>query len=103
GADVAELMSYALFRRCRQSIAVPREFTNAMWGNGRSGDFGWVKAEQWSLGVEERILGADPEAEVTSGAYGKAGAEVELAPDLAKLGIEVKGTSSATVNKESLE
>lgn len=103
GADVAELMSYALFRRCRQSIAVPREFTNAMWGNGRSGDFGWVKAEQWSLGVEERILGADPEAEVTSGAYGKVGAEVELAPDLAKLGIEVKGTSSATVNKESLE
>lgn len=103
GADVAELMSYALFRRCRQSVAVPREFTNAMWGNGRTGDFGWVKAEQWSLGVENRILGADPEAEVSTGAYAKLAAEFEVAPDLAKLGIEVKGTSGSTINKESLE
>ncbi|MGB0112925.1 MAG: DUF4157 domain-containing protein, partial [Ilumatobacteraceae bacterium] len=102
GADVTELMSYALFRRCRQSPVVPREITNMMFGGGRSGDYGWVKAEEWSLGVERRILGADAEAEVSSGVYGKLAAEVEVSKDLASLGFEVKGTSGDTINQESL-
>jgi len=103
GADVTELMSYALFRRCRESMVVPREITNSMWGGGRSSDYGWVKAEEWSKGVETRIFGADDEAEVTSGAYAKLAAEVELSKDLASLGLEVKGTKGTTINKGSIE
>jgi hypothetical protein len=102
GADVAELMSYALFRRCRQSPIIPREITNGMFG-GRTDDFGWQKAEDWSLSVENRIFAADPDAEVSSGAYGKLAAEIELSKDLASLGFEVKGTSGSTINKESIE
>ena len=103
GADVAELMSYALFRRCRESMLVPREITNGMWGGGRTGDYGWVKGEEWSKGVETRIFGDDEEAEVSSGAYGKLAAEIEVSKDLASLGFEVKGTKGTTINKESIE
>jgi hypothetical protein len=103
GADVAELMSYALYRRCQESVLVPREITSTMWGGGRSGEYGWIKAENWSRGVETRIFGDDEEAEVSSGVYGKVAAEIELSKDLASLGLEVKGTKGTTINKDSIE
>ena len=103
GADVTELMSYALYRRCQESVLVPREITSPLWGGGRSGDFGWVKAEEWSKGVETRIFGADDGAEVSSGVYGKLTAEVEVSKDLASLGFEVKGTKGTKIDKQSIE
>jgi len=104
GADAAELMSYALFRRCRQSNMIPREIENKLWG-GHSGQFGWQKAEDWSLGVEQRILSSSDEADqdigVESGAYaglalkGKIGSLVEL-------GGSVKGTLGTKIDNKSL-
>lgn len=101
GADVAELLSYGLFRRSRQSNLIPREVENVLWG-GRSGAFGWAQAEKWSLGVESRIFAGDDEAEVTTGAYGKAEAEVELG-DIAGLEFSATGKLGTRINKESLE
>lgn len=101
GADVAELLSYGLFRRSRQSNLIPREVENFLWG-GQGGAFGWAQAEKWSLGVESRIFGGDDEAEVTTGAYGKVEAEVELS-DIAGLEFSATGKLGTKINKDSLE
>ncbi|HWL41637.1 MAG TPA: DUF4157 domain-containing protein [Ilumatobacter sp.] len=99
GADAAELMSYGLFRRCRQSNLIPREVENLLWG-GNSGGYGWQKAEAWSKGVETRILEAQDGSEVESGMYaaiqagGKVG-NVELEG-------EAKGMLGTRINKDSL-
>jgi hypothetical protein len=81
GADVCELMSYALFRRCEPS--------SPAW--------------PWSLGVENRIFEDDPGAEVSTGVYGKVGANLTIEKDLASMGLEIKGTSGDTINKGSIE
>jgi hypothetical protein len=102
GSDAAELLSYGLFRRCRQSNLLPREIENTLWGGGNAGAFGWAKAEQWSLDVENRILGADGDAEVETGGYGSIGAEADLSA-LAGLEVSVAGTLGTKINKGSLE
>jgi hypothetical protein len=83
GADAAELLSYALFRRGRSSKAIPREVVNFMWGEGNSDAFGWQVAEMWSLGVEQRILesymtGTEEKNEnyVETGGFGKVSGSV---------------------------
>jgi hypothetical protein len=102
GADAAELLSYALFRRSRQSNLIPREIENILWGGGHSGAFAWTKAEEWSLGVESRILGADDDASVETGGYGKVGAEVELSK-IAGLEFSVVGTLGTKIDNASLK
>ncbi|MEX2625649.1 MAG: DUF4157 domain-containing protein [Ilumatobacteraceae bacterium] len=101
GGDAAELLSYALFRRCRQSNLLPREITNALWGGGQTGGFAWTQAENWSLDVENRIFGSDADAEVESGGYAKAGAEIKLSK-IAGLEMSAKGTLGTKVNQETL-
>jgi hypothetical protein len=95
-------MSYALFRRCRQSPIIPREITNGMFG-GRTDSFGWQKDEAWSLGVENRIFVDDRGAEVSTGVYDEVGANLTIEKDLASMGLEIKGTSGDTINKGSIE
>lgn len=100
GADAAELMSYALFRRCRQSNLVPREIENKLWG-GESGGYGWNKAEDWSLAVEKRIF-TDDDAEVESGMYGSVSAKGKVG-SAAELSGSAKGTIGTKINKKSIE
>lgn len=102
GADCAELVSYGLFRRSRQSNLIPREIENWIWGGGKTGEFGWAQAEKWSLGVENRIFGDDDEASVETGAYLSAKMEAELG-DLGGLEVGAKGTLGTEITKESLE
>jgi len=101
GADCAELMSYALFRRCRESNLIPREIENYLWG-GNSGSYGWQKAENWSLGVEERILGTQDGSSVETGGYVSGSAKAKVA-DVLELGGTVKGTLGTKVDKGTLE
>lgn len=60
GADAMALISYALFRRIRESHVIPDEIGNYLWG-GNTGDFGKAKAEKWSLDLEKRIFDAYPD------------------------------------------
>jgi hypothetical protein len=99
GADAAELMSYALFRRCRQSNLVPREIENKLWG-GDTGEYGWQKAEDWSRGGERRIF-TDDDAEVESGMYGSVSAKGKVG-NVAELGGSVKGTLGTKINKQTI-
>ncbi len=111
GADAAELISYALFRRGRSSNLVPREVVNFMWGEGNSDEFGWLVAEQWSLGVEKRLLdtaGVDAEGEeknenmVETGGFGKASAEIGIS-GVAKAEIEAEAYTGTRIDAASLK
>lgn len=111
GADAAELLSYALFRRGRSSSVIPREVVNFMWGEGNADKFGWQVAELWSLGVERRILdsmGTNADGEeinenfVESGGFGKASAEVGL-DKVAKLEFEAEAYQGTRIDATSLK
>lgn len=55
GADAMALLSYAFYRRFRESHVVPNEATNYLWG-GNTGSYGKGKSEAWSLAMEQRIF-----------------------------------------------
>ena len=55
GADAAELISYDLYRRARESKVFPSEMTDYMWG-GRGANAG-KRAENWSKELEKRVWG----------------------------------------------
>ncbi len=56
GVEAARLLSYALYRRLRESNAVPAEVSNKFWG-GDWGEAGQMRADRWSRNVEAKILG----------------------------------------------
>lgn len=56
GADAAELISYELYRRARESKVFPHDAASYMWG-GRGGGSGERSAEKWSLDMEKRLFG----------------------------------------------
>lgn len=106
GADVAELWSYALFRRCRESNLIPREVENFMWGGGDTGKFGWQKAENWSKNVEREILAKQEESYVESGGLaslsGKAGFGAPGAK-VAEFEASAEGFTGTRIDKQSLQ
>lgn len=58
-AEVMNLYSYGLYRRFRESSAIPAEMTNYLWGGSR-GDFGKKKAENWSRDLEKQLFALVP-------------------------------------------
>lgn len=54
-AEVMNLYSYGLYRRFRESSAIPAGMTNYLWGGSR-GDFGKKKAENWSRDLEKQLF-----------------------------------------------
>jgi hypothetical protein len=125
GAEAAELLSYALYRRMRESNAVPSEISNRAWG-GNWGKLGYVRADAWSRDVETRIIGnpgprpADPGPSATDdekAAYraalkawriesskkyvvsgGLAAVQGEIGPDLpGNMSVGAKGSVKGTV------
>ncbi|MBE0608872.1 MAG: hypothetical protein IH609_05805 [Dehalococcoidia bacterium] len=47
-----ELVSYGMYRRIRESRAIPNEVANVIWG-GSSSAVGWKRAEKWAARVEK--------------------------------------------------
>ena len=94
-----KLLSYGLYRRCRESSVIPSEVGSYLWG-GDAGAQGKKKAEEWSLGVESEEFGEDSESFVETGGYvaGKAG--VEGAVVSGEVGAKLK--SGKRYDKESL-
>ncbi|MGX7681856.1 hypothetical protein ACSMXN_23485 [Jatrophihabitans sp. DSM 45814] len=82
-ADAMEFISYALFRRFRESSLVPREVTNSIWGASgvtaaggeTSAQAKHAEANAWGKGMEER-LGADRNASAETGGYIAARGEI---------------------------
>lgn len=81
GGDIMTLVSYALYRKLRQSNAVPAEVSSQLWG-GSSGRFGQLKADRWSRGVEKKMWGDDAKHGDSTflewGAKGQVSGEAEL-------------------------
>lgn len=68
GADVMNLYSYGLYRRFRESTAIPREAANYMWG-GQTSQHGYNKAEAWSRALELRLFAALPDVDPNDPKY----------------------------------
>jgi hypothetical protein len=58
GSNCMQLISYAMYRRFRESHVLPREAANFLWG-GKTGSYGQKKSEEWSLGVENKMFGEE--------------------------------------------
>ena len=69
-----ELVSYGLYRRFRESKAIPNEVANFIWG-GSGSAVGWKRAEKWSAKVEKENFKAKTDFGVTDS--DEAGAYVE--------------------------
>jgi hypothetical protein len=95
-----KLVSYGLYRRCRESSVIPSGVGNKLWG-GDSGEKGKKKAEEWSLNVEKEEF-TDAESSVETGAYAslnvKGGVE-----GVAEGEGEVKGATGKKYDRESLQ
>jgi hypothetical protein len=95
-----KLVSYGLYRRCRESSVIPSGVGNKLWG-GDSGEKGKKKAEEWSLNVEKEEF-TDAESSVETGAYAslnvKGGVE-----GVAEGEGEVKAATGKKYDRESLE
>ncbi|HTM21830.1 MAG TPA: hypothetical protein VL172_15020, partial [Kofleriaceae bacterium] len=93
-ARAFEQIWYATYRRCRESSAVPSGIANSIWGAGGgsgkalgldSGDSKRLEAEEWALGVEQRMADADRSADdhtVGKGAYVEGGGKIGLLADV---------------------
>jgi len=68
GADVMNLYSYGLYRRFRESKAIPREAANYMWG-GQTSSHGYTKAEAWSRDLEKKLFTALPDVDPNDPKY----------------------------------
>jgi len=68
GADVMNLYSYGLYRRFRESSAIPREAANYMWG-GQTSSHGYQKAEAWSRNLEKKLFTALPDVDPNDAKY----------------------------------
>jgi hypothetical protein len=58
GTEVMQLLSYAIYRKMRESRAAPREIANALWGRSWDTETGYPEAERWAGKVETEIMGA---------------------------------------------
>lgn len=79
-----ELLSYGLYRRIRESKAIPNEVANFIWG-GSGTSVGWKRAEKWSAKVEKENFKSKP---LTGGDSDESGAYVETG---ALGGVKAKG------------
>ncbi len=69
-----ELVSYGLYRRFRESKAIPNEVANFIWG-GSATAVGWKRSEKWAAKVEKENF--KDKAALTGGDSDQAGAYVE--------------------------
>jgi len=104
GRECMILMSYALFRKFRESYVMPRGATNYLWG-GRTGKFGALKAERWGREVESEVIGENTGAYVQTGVIGALSGDVKAGNDTIGGGIAAKARvgSGTRYDKESIE
>lgn len=103
GGKAMELLSYAMYRRFRESHWLPNEAANYLWG-GQTSSYGFDKAEAWSLGMEEQAWGATAPGRdatyVESGAQAAVGVSGNVG--VAKGELSVKGSTGRRVDLTSL-
>lgn len=95
-----KLVSYAFYRRCKESKVIPREVSSYIWG-GETGSVGAKTAEDWSLAVEKDELGDGSSAFVETGGQLEAGVEANVG--IGKLAAAVKGQSGKRYDAESMK
>lgn len=99
-----ELVSYGMYRRLRESRAIPNEMANFIWG-GSTSAVGWKRAEKWAARVEkENIKGSSGAGEGSVETGGLVGATAEGGVGgVATLGGSVQYSSGKKYTKESIE
>ncbi|MCU1372716.1 MAG: hypothetical protein JWO68_2 [Actinomycetia bacterium] len=106
GAGVMKLVSYGFYRRIKESEVIPGEIASLIWGGGTS-EFAKKKANQWSLAIEEELLGTAAEGEeenenyVELGGLASVGVEVDLG--VAELEAGAKYSSGKRYDPKSME
>jgi hypothetical protein len=97
------LVSYGLYRRWRESVFMPDPICSYLWSGGRAGEFGYIKAEEWSKGVEKREFAdrpdpKDPTKTIKNDAYvetgGLVGAGAKAGVKAGGIGFEVGGEAA---------
>ena len=76
--DVMNLYSYGMYRRFRESSAIPREAANYMWG-GQASSYGYAKAEAWSQQMERQLFGDIPDPDPNDAKYASMSSSKKLA------------------------
>lgn len=103
--DMAKLLSYTLYRQCRESKVVPAALTNKIWGmGGVSGKSSYDESEAFGANMENALFGQTVQAINSSkvGGYGKFSGEVQ-ATDNIGVNFEVKGGAARDYSKKSFE
>jgi len=75
--DVMNLSSYGMYRRFRESSAIPREAANYMWG-GQTSSYGYDKAEAWSRQIEQQLFGELPDPDPNDPKYASMSSSAKL-------------------------
>lgn len=94
------LLSYAIYRRWRESYVLPDGAANYIWG-GRTGNFGKLKAEKWSKRVETTVMD-DESAYVETGMGGAASGKGGIGP-VVSMGGNIGFSGGTRYDKESVE
>lgn len=89
-----ELISYGVYRRFRESRAVPNEVANFIWG-GSATAVGWNRSERWAAKVEKENF--KEKSTFTPGDSDEAGAYVETG---GFAGVKAKGGVGGVVDLE---
>jgi hypothetical protein len=89
-----ELISYGVYRRFRESRAIPNEVANFIWG-GSGTAVGWNRSEKWAAKVEKENF--KDKSTFTPGDSDEAGAYVETG---GLLGVKAKGGIGGVVDAE---
>lgn len=107
GRGCMEMASYALYRRCRESVAVPTDLTNALWGMGgitkvkgqTDKEAKHAESESWARGIEDSMtkndlaetglhLGVSGRLGNKNVAHGELAATVDTGTRYTKAGVE---------------
>lgn len=94
------LLSYAIYRRWRESFVLPDGAANFIWG-GRTGAFGKLKAEKWSKRVETSVMD-DESAYVETGMGGAVSGKGGVS-DVVSVGGNIGFSGGTRYDKKSIE
>ncbi len=104
GEKAMNLLSYAFYRRFRESSVIPSGITNALWGmGGRSGEGKKKEADVWSRAIEETAFGDDDYAKLGVSLEGSASGSFKAGSFGVGLAATGSLKSAAKYSKESIE
>lgn len=95
-----KMISYAMYRKCKESSVIPSEISSMIWGGDTSAK-AKQKAEDWSKQVERQAFGEGSENSVELGGLAEVGVDVDAG--VVEAGGAAKYTSGTRYDAESMK